>query len=188
HPLAVGGEELRVRGEVVEGLEQLDQHAAQLAEGGPQRDRGRLAVHEHVVEAQLLPEAHERARAQACAQLLLRGGAVAHDPADVEQLRKPRRRHPATPSVSTMHTASPTLTSLPSGTACSTMTPSPVASTSWLIFSVSISYRGSPLRNASPGCWQKRTIVASSIVMPILGSLTRTRTVMRAPSGSGRAP
>ena len=41
--------------------------------------------------------------------------------------------------VSTTHTSSPTLTSLPSGTACSTITPSPVASTSWLIFSVSIS-------------------------------------------------
>jgi threonine/homoserine efflux transporter RhtA len=177
HALAVLGEERRVRGEVIERLEQFEQHAAQRAEGDPQRERRGLATDQHPVEPRLLPRAKERSGAQPRAQLLLRGGAVAHHPANVEQLWKPRRRH-ATPSVSTTHTASPTRTSLPSGTACSTMTPSPVASTCWLIFSVSISYSGSPLRNASPGCRKNRTIVASSIVIPIFGSLTRTRIVL----------
>src|SRR5215469_6298835 len=142
HALAALGQERRVRGTVVEGLEQLDDRAAERAEDDLQPDRHRLAVHEHLVEGQLIPRAQEGARAQARAQVLLRCGGVAHDHADVKQVPEARRRdgaHPCTPSVSTTHTASPTRTSLPSGTACSTMTPSPVASTSWLIFSVSIS-------------------------------------------------
>ena len=80
-----------------------------------------------------------------------------------------------TPAVSTTQMGSPILTSAPSATQCSTITPSAVAVTSWLIFSVSISYSGSPCRNGSPGCLQNRTSVASSMVIPILGSLTRTR-------------
>ena len=43
--LAAIGEELRVRRAVVQGLEQLEQHAAELAEGDPQLERNRLAVH-----------------------------------------------------------------------------------------------------------------------------------------------
>src|SRR6185437_14114108 len=191
--LTAGGEELRVRRLVVERLEQFEQHTAERAERDPQRDRRGLAVHQRLVEARLVAGAHERAGAQARTQFPLRGDAVAHDPADVEQHGKLGFRHDRHPSalfsaalaVSTTHTRSPTWTSLPSGTACSTMTPSPVASTSWLIFSVSISYRGSPLLNASPGCRQNRTMVASSMVMPILGSLTRTR-IRRRPSRCAR--